>query len=73
MKGYRTAIHENSVPLGEFEVGSGVIILTLKGEPIMSGPVGEVREPQDQYEDDSGALKVGNRWFSANSYSFRHA
>lgn len=70
MRGYPTAIEENSVPLGEFDVGSGVIILTKKGEVIMSGPVSEVRQSMDGY--DTGALKVGDRWFDVKSYSFRH-
>jgi hypothetical protein len=73
--GYRTAIDENSVPLSEFSVGSGVIILTKKGEPIMSGPISEIRlavaAAPDGPTPESGALKVGNRWFSEDNYCFR--
>jgi hypothetical protein len=68
--GYRTSVMENTVAVGEFEVGQGAIILTKKGEPIMSGPIDEIREPVEEY-DEEGAIQIGGRWFAARDYSFR--
>lgn len=71
MYGYKSSVMENTVPLGEFETGQGAIVLTKNGEPIMSGRIDDVRLPQ--YEGEHGALKIGDRWFHANEYSFRRA
>lgn len=69
--GYRTAVEENSIPVSEFSAGNGVIILTKKGEPIMSGPIGEIRSSINDDDFDEGAIKVGTRWFDSKDYCFR--
>lgn len=62
MYGYKTAVHENTVALEDFNVGDGAIVLTKNGEPIMSGKIDEI---------DESSIKIGDRRYYATEYSFR--
>jgi len=66
MYGYK--VNEDTVAAAAFRPGDKAIVLTAKGEPIMSGFVDEVRE-----EDFSGraAIKMGGQWFYEGEYKFR--
>lgn len=69
MYGYKvSSMQESTVSVSEFSVGQGAIVLTMKGEPLMSGTVEEIR--LDEVGDGS-AIRVGNRWFEASHYAFR--
>lgn len=67
MYGYKH-VHEDTVAAAAFRPGDGVIVLTSKGEPVMSGLVDAVRE-----SDFSGnaAVKVGDLWYYEGEYKFR--
>lgn len=67
MYGYKN-IHEDTLPASSFSEGDGVIVLTHKGEPIMSGQVSEVRPDVGM---DGGAIRVEDVWYYADQYRFR--
>lgn len=62
MYGYKTAVMENTVPPSEISVGDGIIVLTDKGEPIMTGKVDEAKD---------NSFRIGEEWYSSSRYSFR--
>lgn len=64
--GYKN-IYEDTVAAAAFTPGDGAIILTAKGEPVMSGIVQEVRDNPD----GSSAIKVGDDWYYEGQYKFR--
>ena len=67
MHGYKN-VHEDTVAAAAFRPGDGVIVLTVKGEPVMLGLIDDVRE-----EDFSGhaAIKLGDMWYYEGDYKFR--
>jgi len=65
--GYKTAIRENTVAVNELAVGDGIIILTEKGEPIMSGQIEDI----DMTDSNSPSVRVGGEWYCTRQYSFR--
>ena len=66
MYGYKN-VHGDTVAAAAFTPGDGAIILTAKGEPVMSGTVQEVRDNPD----GSSAIKVGDYWYYEGEYKFR--
>jgi hypothetical protein len=52
-----------------FQVGSNVIALTKKGEPIMTGTVSEVAT--DPQTDIINALMIDGKWYSDSTHTFR--
>jgi len=52
-----------------FKVGSNVIALTRKGEPIMTGTVSEVSI--DEQTNLTNGLKINNRWYFDSTHTFR--
>lgn len=68
MYGFKN-IHEDTHPAEDFQPGDGVIILTMKGEPIMSGKVTEVRPTE--LGMGGGALRVQDQWYYSDSHKFR--
>jgi hypothetical protein len=72
--GYKNQnIKESSVPVSEFEVGDGVIVLTDRGEPIMSGQIEEidVAEVMDGGVTRASGIKVGRDWYYDTTSYFR--
>lgn len=68
--GYRIP---EQVPITEFKVGDGVIVITNKGEPVVSGQISEIIYPDDKSEyPQPGYLRVGEQVYHASSYMFRH-
>lgn len=65
--GYKTAIMENTIPVSELSVGDGIIVLTEKGEPIMSGQIEDIGTTGG----DPPAVKIGGEWYCSRQYSFR--
>lgn len=68
MHGYRN-VHEDTVPAADLFPGDNCIVLTSKGEPVMSGTINDVRE------DDFGghsAIKIGDMWYYEGEYKFRN-
>jgi hypothetical protein len=64
MLGYKT--QPVGSPLKEFEVGDKVIVLTHKGEPVMSGEIVDTRQ-----DETTSSAMVGDRWWDEASYTFR--
>lgn len=75
MKGYSTQQHirnreraaagfklEEGVAVSDFQVGEGIIILNLKGEPSMSGIIEKL--------DDNG-VSVGGTYFPCKEFIYR--
>lgn len=65
--GYR--VNEDTIAAGAFTPGDGVIVLTAKGEPVMSGTVQEVKDRE--YEGMGSRLRVGDQWYHEGEYTFR--
>lgn len=66
---YGYPVQEDTVPAAEFSPGDGVIVLTDKGEPIMSGKVTDVRHDETM---GRGAIRVGEDWYCESDHRFRH-
>jgi hypothetical protein len=65
--GYRNSIREQSLPAADISVGDGLIVLTDKGEPIMSGQVAALEtSPGGEYQ-----VKIGEEWYCSRQHSFR--
>jgi len=56
------------VPLSEFEAGEGIIVLTQKGEPVMSGAIEDIG--LDDTEEVMGVM-VGDDWYFEDTYIYR--
>lgn len=54
----------------DFEPGDGAVVFTMKGEPIMTGPIEEIRDSDDI---SSGGLRIGDQWYYSDTYFFRRA
>lgn len=68
MYGHRNIL-EDTVPVSRFEPGDGAIVLTMKGEPVMSGTVTEIKPDDDLY--GNGAIRIGDVWYYGDSHKFR--
>jgi hypothetical protein len=57
---------QEGINLSEFSVGEGIIILSRKGEPLMSGLI-------DAIESENGGMRVsvGEEWWNDTEYMFR--
>ena len=67
--GFGYKVNTNGVKVESFKQGDVAIVLTNKGEPIMSGAIEEIRLPT---EFEQGAIRLGDRWYYADQHFFRH-
>lgn len=64
MFGYRVSrLEEGTYSPSDFSLGDGVIVLTRKGEPVMSGNIAE-------FGYDKSSLRIGEKWYT-DQYMFR--
>jgi hypothetical protein len=49
-------------PINEFHIGDNAIVLTKKGEPIMSGTIADLNEE---------GIMIGDSWYYADMHNFR--
>lgn len=61
----------NGVPLDEFAPGDGIIVLTQKGEPVVTGQVEELRFGVEEEKDVPVSCRVGDMWYGKDQYLFR--
>jgi hypothetical protein len=63
-------VSQETIAVNELEIGSHIIVLTKKGEPIVTGQVEEVRGSDDMSE---GSIRLGDMWYYPSTYLFRWA
>jgi len=66
--GFGYKVSTNGVKVEDFQQGETAIVLTNKGEPIMSGQIEEIRLPT---EFEQGAIRLGDRWYYSDQHFFR--
>ena len=60
------------VPLSEFTIGDGIIVLTKKGEPINSGQIEDMTYMTDEDgEEIANSVQVNGSWYYDSSNLFR--
>jgi len=65
---YGYKVHEDTVAAESFSPGDGAIVLTAKGEPVMSGTIEEVKPGNDMM---AASIKIGDMWYYEGQYKFR--
>ena len=68
--GYGYKVNQNGIKVEDFRQGDNAIVLTNKGEPIMTGAIEEIKLPT---EFEKGAIRLGDRWYYSDQHFFRHA
>ena len=69
MYGYPAA---GGVSLDEFLLGDGIIVMTSKGEPILTGQVEQFSEmPTEEGGIERASVQVSGNWYPCSDYSFR--
>lgn len=60
------------VPLSEFTIGDGIIVLTNKGEPINSGQIENMQySTNEDGEEIASSVMVNGDWYTADESLFR--
>ena len=69
MHGYKIS-EQFGVPIKEFKLGDGVIVITNRGEPINSGLIDKIDYPNEEM-GTTGAVQIGDDYYPADNYFFR--